>query len=187
MAVDQPVKGWFKFEGREGDRTIDQQMQGLSLLMRSVKKATVLDLGCAEGLITVEMAKTGAVALHGVEIRRQAVLDANHLRGDLPITFEEGDLNKWRPQRHYDVVVMLAILHKLKDPRAMLKEVLDKASPDLVVLRLPPRSDNPAINDARSGSKLIKLKPTLTKCGFKLIHATAGYLDEWLGYYRRAE
>lgn len=181
------VKPWFHFEGRGGHRTLDQQMQGLALLMRSVKNATVLDVGCAEGLITMEMATAGATALHGVEIRRQAVVEANTLRGDLPITFEVGDLNVWRPQHHYDVLVMLAILHKLKQPREVLHDLLFRASPDLIVLRLPPHDDNPIVRDERSGNKKIDLWPTINKMGYKLIHVTPGYLKEWVGYYRRAE
>ena len=31
----------------------------------------------------------------------------NKLRGDLPITFEVGDANVWRPRRHNDVIAML--------------------------------------------------------------------------------
>lgn len=185
--MSAPVKPWFHFEGRGGHRTLDQQMQGLSLLMRSVKNATVLDVGCAEGLITIEMAKCGATALHGVEIRHPAVEDANLSRGDLPITFEVGDLNAWAPQRHYDVLVMLAILHKLKDPKAVLRRLLLCASPDLIVLRLPPHSENPCVLDARSGGKKVDLWPTINKAGFRTLHVTAGHLNEWIGYYRRVE
>lgn len=185
--MPEPVKPWFHFEGRGGHRTLDQQMQGLSLLMRSVKNATVLDAGCAEGLITMEMAAAGATALHGVEIRRQAVDEANALRGDLPITFEVGDLNVWMPTRHYDVLVMLAILHKLKDPKVVLNRLLDRASPDLIVMRLPPHSENPCVLDARSGNKKIDLWSTINKMGYKLLHITPGYLNEWIGYYRRSK
>lgn len=178
----ESVKPWFG-----GHRTLDQQMQGLSLLMRNAKNATVLDVGCAEGLITIEMGKAGAVALHGVEIRHQAVLDANRLRGDLPITFEVGDLNVWCPTRHYDVLVMLAILHKLKDPKGALHRLLGYASPDLIAIRLPPRSGNPTVHDARSGNTKIDLWPTINMHGYKLLHVTAGYLNEWIGYYRKAQ
>jgi len=180
----KPIKPWFHFDGREGDRTLDQQMQGLGLLMRNVRNATVLDVGCAEGLITIEMAKAGAIALHGIEIRPQAVLNANTLRGDLPITFEEADVNTWRPQRRYDVVVMLAILHKLKSPREVLGSMLANCS-DFAVLRLPPRADNPAVHDERSGNKTIDLAPVFRTHGFKQLHWTLGYLGEWIGFYRR--
>lgn len=179
------TRPWFHFEGRGGDRTLDQQMQGLSLLMRNVKNATVLDVGCAEGLITIEMAKAGAIALHGIEIRRQAVLDANDLRGDLPVTFEMGDANTWTPARHYDVLVLLAILHKLKQPKETLNRLLHYGSPDLIVIRLPPHSENPVVHDARSGNKKIDLWPVLNKHGYKTLHVTAGYLNEWIGYYRK--
>jgi len=180
--AERPLKPWYTFGGRRGDRTVDQQMQGLLYLQQSVRDKTVLDLGCAEGLVTVELAKAGALALHGIEIRPAAVADANSLRGDFPITFEQADLNTWRPKRSYDVSVMLAILHKLRDPLAFLKDVA-KNTDELIAIRLPPRADNPVVNDVRSGGKRIDLQPALF--GFKLVHWTPGYLNEWVGYYRR--
>lgn len=180
----KPHRHWFPVRGEPGDRTIDQQMQGLMLLQQSVAGKTVLDVGCAEGLIDIELVKAGAIAVHGVEIRPQAVSIANELRGDLPITFEQGDMNSWRPKREYNVLVMLAILHKLKHPDLVLHDLLRHCT-DLVVLRLPPRHDNPTVRDARSGGKPIHLQRVLLGAGFDFVHATLGYLDEWVGYYRR--
>ena len=51
-------KGWFVTDGRAGDRTLAQQLVGLDKI--NVQGATVLDVGCAEGLISIEMAKRGA-------------------------------------------------------------------------------------------------------------------------------
>jgi len=133
-----------------------------------------------------DVRQTEVLEKSGVEIRRQAVDEANALRGDLPITFEVGDLNVWTPTRHYDVLVMLAILHKLKRPQEVLRRLLVDASPDLIVMRLPPHDENPCVLDERSGGKKIDLWPTINKMGYKLLHGTAGYLNEWIGYYRRA-
>lgn len=186
MGVVKPHRHWFPVRGEPGDRTVDQQMQGLMFLQQNVAGKTVLDVGCAEGLIDIELVKAGAVAVHGVELRPQAVAAANELRGDMPITFEQGDMNLWQPKRTYHVLVMLAILHKLKCPREVLHKLLQHCS-DLAVLRLPPASDNPTIRDARSGStkRPIHLARTLAGAGFKLVHWTPGYLNEWVGYYRR--
>jgi len=107
MAGKQSVnKGWFSTPGRPGDRTLDQQLNGR--LFMEARGKTVLDVGCAEGLISIELAKAGAIAVHGVEIVPEHVKVANKLRGDLPITFEVGDANVWQPKRNYDIVIALA-------------------------------------------------------------------------------
>jgi trans-aconitate methyltransferase len=184
MGVAKPHKHWFPVRGEVGDRTVDQQMQGLTYLLQNVAGKTVLDLGCAEGLIDIELIKHGAVAIHGVEIRPQAIAAANELRGDLPITFEQGDMDEWRPKRTYNVVLMLAILHKLRKPEVVLSEMLPFCS-DLLVLRLPPYATNPMVRDERSGGEPIDLNRALTRGGFRSTHITLGYLDEWIGFYRR--
>lgn len=180
----KPIRPWFKYDGRNGDRTLDQQMQGLKLLTQMVKGKTVLDVGCAEGLIDFELIGAGATAIHGVEIRPQAVVDANNMRGDRACTFEVGDADTWAPKRSYDIVLMLALLHKLKDPSAACARFAEAAR-EAVVLRLPPHADNPAVLDARSGHKLHKIYDVLRRAGFKQRHATTGYLGEWVGYYER--
>jgi trans-aconitate methyltransferase len=184
MAMVKPIRPWFKFDGRNGDRTLDQQMQGLTLLRQIVLGKTVLDVGCAEGLIDFELIKAGAIATHGVEIRPQAVEDAMKLRGPLACAFEVGNADEWQPRRSYDVVLMLAVLHKLKDPEAACARYAECAK-EWVVLRLPPRFNNPMVVDERSGNKPHDIGKVLHRAGFKQHHATSGYLGEWVGYYRR--
>jgi 2-polyprenyl-3-methyl-5-hydroxy-6-metoxy-1,4-benzoquinol methylase len=180
----KPVRPWFKFDGRNGDRTLDQQMQGLRLLLDLVKGKTVLDVGCAEGLIDFELIKAGAAATHGIEIRPHAIEDAMKLRGPLACAFEVGDADEWQPKRSYDIVIMLALLHKLKDPSAACARYAECAK-EMVVLRLPPRSDNPTVVDARSNHKTHNIGKVLRQAGFHQRHVTAGYLGEWVGYYTR--
>ena len=177
------TKPWFVMEGR-GDRTLAQQMQGLDLLLESVNGKTVLDVGCAEGLIDFELIKAGAVAVHGVENRPQAVKDANALRGRLACTFEQGDANTWHPKRSYNVLLLLAILHKLREPDAACLRFIKYAS-DMVVIRLPPNHLNPCVLDGRSGGKLFMLSDHLSRAGFGIKRVEHGYLGEWIGYYTR--
>jgi len=153
-------------------------------LLDSVKNKTVLDVGCAEGLIDFELIKAGAVATHGVEIRPQAVTDALNLRGPLACAFEVGDADTWKPVRPYDIVIMLALLHKLKDPSAACARYAECAK-EMIVLRLPPRGDNPAVVDGRSGNKKHDIGRVLRQAGFHQHHVTTGYLGEWVGYYKR--
>ena len=183
MAGKAGLKGWFSTRGRAGDRTLDQQLAGLDDLFERVPNKTVLDVGCAEGLIAIELARRGARAVHGIEIVRDHVVVANDLRDHLPVTFEVADANTYAPRRVYDIVIMLALLQKLKDPSAACKRFA-KAARELVVLRLPPLHA-PTIIDARSGNKPHDMQAMLESCGFARVKTVHGTFNEWIGYYER--
>jgi SAM-dependent methyltransferase len=182
--AQQKVKGWFWTPGRPGDRTIGDQMKGLNWLCDNCAGKSVLDIGCAEGLISIEMAKLGAVAVHGVEIVPQHVEVANRVRGDLPVTFEVADANTWRPKRSYDIVIALALLHKLRNPTAACAAFAEAAR-EAVVLRLPPEHA-PTIVDERSKNEPHYIGKTMERAGFKLRESSyGGHFGEWVGVWTR--
>lgn len=185
--ADAPQKlGWFNTKNRPGDRSLEQQLMGLDQLFAECKGKTVLDVGCAEGLISIALAQAGAVAVHGVEIIKGHVEVGNKLRKDLPVTLECQDANDWKPKRQYDIVIALALLHKLKNPTATCA-LFAAAARDLVVLRLPPLHA-PTIIDERSGNNPHHIGLTMERAGFVLEReATDGPFAEWLGYYRRVK
>lgn len=182
--MNKPIRPWFSTPGRVGDRTLKDQLKGLDALFAEAPGKTVLDAGCAEGLIAIELARAGAVAVHGVEYIRERVDFGMRAKGDLPVMLEVGDLNTWRPKRQYHIVIGLAILHKLKDPTAAAV-ALAGAATSLVVWRLPPK-DAPVVIDARSGNVPHHIGDAMSACGFTLeSESYGGHLGEWVGYYRR--
>lgn len=179
-------KGWFTAAGRDGDRTLDQQMTGLDLLLAEVAGKTILDAGCAEGLISHELARRGAKFCTGLEIVPGHVEVARELAGDLPCWFEVANLNEYDVSKcgPVDVVLMLAILHKLKNPSAVCAALAGLAL-DLCVIRLPP--SGLVIVDARSNNEPHDIGLVMDACGFYLEGTVAGPFDEYLGYFRRRE
>lgn len=178
------TKGWFSTPGRPGDRTLGDQLKGLDWLLANCAHKTVLDIGCAEGLISIEIARRGALAVHGVEIVPDHVEVANRLRGGLPITFEVGDANTWRPRRAYDIVIALALLHKTKNPTTVCA-ALAEAAREAVVLRLPP-DHAPTIIDPRSKNEPHHIGDTMGRAGFRLVSAEkSGHFGEWVGVWVR--
>lgn len=178
--VGKKLKAWF---GKGGDRTIAQQLTGLQELTKRVPGKSVLDVGCAEGLIGIHLYDAGATAIHGLEIRPDYVAEANRLRGDRACTFEVADANVWVPKRNYQIVLMLAVLQKLKDPdQACVRFV--RAARDLVVIRLPPK-EAPCIVDERSGNRRVNIDDIMDIEGFRQITVTKGPLAEWTAYYER--
>jgi SAM-dependent methyltransferase len=178
------LKGWFATDGRPGDRTIASQLMGLDKLLAEVPGKTVLDVGCAEGLLSIEFARAGALAVHGVEIRADHVATGRKLVGDLPVTLEVQNVNEWGPRRKYDIVVALAILHKLKYPGFVASLLTDYCN-DLFVLRMPPATGMTVV-DERSGNKPFDIDAVLKSRGFapELI-TNDGPFGELVAYYRR--
>lgn len=180
MGVSKPVKGWFSTPGRPGDRTLQDQLKGLDRLLDNCHGKSILDIGCAEGLISLELAKLGAT-VHGVEIVADHVKTAKSMQADLPVCFEVGDANTWAPKRQYDIVIMLALLHKLKNPTAAAARFVDAAR-EMVVLRMPPKYA-PVIIDPRSNNNPHDIGVVLAKRDFGLVQVARGHFDEWVGYY----
>ena len=183
-----PVKqGWFTTQGRLGDRTLEQQMIGLDRVRQLVKGKSVLDVGCAEGLISIEMAKAGARMVHGVEIVRAHVDCATELayKAGVKCGFYCHDANLWTPDRPYDVILLLSILHRFRDPSAAASRFA-RSCTEWCIVRLPPK-DAPTIVDWRSGEVPHHIARVMTDEGFHLEQTALGPLDEWVGYFRRAE
>lgn len=177
--MQKQVNAWFG-----GDRTVEQQLMGLDWLWANCKGRTVLDAGCAEGVITVKCAQAGAIAVHGIELVPDRVKWANKLRGDLPATFEVGDMETWRPRRQYGIVLALAILHKLKDPGACAA-ALANAARHAIMVRLPPVGA-PTIIDRRSGFVPHRIGEVIEACGLTLVNqSNDGPYGEWVGLWTR--
>lgn len=141
-------KGWFSVPGiREpADRTLAEQMIGLDEALDRARGKSVLDLGCAEGLISLEFAKAGATSVVGIErhefhlaVARQVlarsglknVTFVERMLEDVIKADEDGQI-VW----HADVVLALAIIHKLKDIASGL-EFVARAAGELIVFRWP--------------------------------------------------
>lgn len=171
-------------DGRLGARTLTQQLKGLEPLFDEVSGSTVLDVGCAEGLISIALAKAGAHSVDAVELLVDNLEVGRSLRGDLPVNFECANANTHVPRRaSYDIVLLLSILHKLKDPATRAKRYA-MASRCLVVVRLPPERA-PIVNEQRSGAVDIDIKAAIESVGFALERVVRGPFDEWTGYFRR--
>jgi len=186
--MTKPIKPWFAVGGKPGDRTLEQQMVGLDRLMAAVPGKTVLDCGCAQGLISIEMARAGAEYVHGVEILQPFVDTAWREAGDLEnVGFEQGDMNHWRPGANafFDVVVALAILQKLRDPSAVA-HMLANTARELIVIRTPPGRDPWVLPPERGRAVPHDIGRVLRHRGWRLSEQLAGTFGEVIGYWEKA-
>lgn len=182
-------KGWFKIPGvQDGDRTIEEQMKGLGPLLAEVAGKTVIDFGCAEGLVCRELLTAGAAACEGVDSVPASIKTARATTEGC--AFYVADLNSIDRQeiesatpKMKDIALALAILHKLQRPADMVR-YLAKITRSLIVIRLPAKTPG-YIDDARSGFRRVYIHTELGR-EWILEREERGHLDEWIGYYRRA-
>jgi 2-polyprenyl-3-methyl-5-hydroxy-6-metoxy-1,4-benzoquinol methylase len=178
--------GWFDLPDSPGDRTLSQQMTGLGNLIAEVSGKTVLDVGCAEGLIGIECLKAGASHLVGVELVKKHIDKAKVFGRGLECAFFVADANQFRPQKTYDIVLLLAILHKLRNPTEACLRLADAAS-DLCVIRMGINSKNQVISDPRSEFEPHDIGAAMESLGFSVECVAEGPFGEATWYYRRGE
>lgn len=181
--------------GAKGDRTIEQQLTGLRELWPRVAGKWVLDVGSAEGAISLECCRKGATYVEGWERRKDAVEWARRQAqaADLPARFHEVDVDgATHGTRRFDVILLLAILHKLKRPEAAFAAVLDRhAEPTCLVVLRTRAADWPVMRDVRSDHRKVDLHRIIYARGFTLVHEDKGpKVDgqpaEWVGLLERS-
>ena len=158
----------FGLNGRRFGTDIKKRLDGFKFLLDNVKGKSVLDIGCAEGLISLEFAKAGASLIHGFDLQDISIKHANLIFSDSEINteykFKQFDFNypnKLKEIPHlldsYDIVLFLGIYHHLKLPQA--KSILDKTfqlSKEYVVVRTDAILPNSKLSD---NFKLVKKVP----------------------------
>jgi len=168
-------KGWFSIPGvRPGDRTLKEQMMGLQPALDECAGKTVLDLGCAEGMIGREFARAGASEVVGIELLSSHLAVAKVQCRDFPqmkfICAHLGDyIQTLETIPQYDIVLALGIIHKLHDPVVPMRFAAQSAR-DLLIFRAP----------AKKYDGLIKSKFTDAKCNVPEIMASEGFVEEKL-------
>jgi SAM-dependent methyltransferase len=149
--------GWFEIPGvQSGERNLKERIRGLAPLLPVVHGGSVLDLGCAEGMIGKWLIEAGgAASVLGLDKHEPFLATAREVfAGDDRARFEVCDFDQftaWREvnslQEKYDVVLALNIIHKLAHPAQFLSDIA-RLTGRVLAIALP--AD--VINDARSGN-----------------------------------
>lgn len=181
--------GWFEIPGlQRGPRTLEEQLKGLEVALAEAKGKSVLDLGCAEGLIALEFLRAGAASVFGCDCNEGAIEQARTLNAMRPqARFEVLNLHamiadpapgQWRA----DVVLALAILHKTLEPEKAACFAASLAG-ELLVVRLPGGSKG-AIG-SKWGRESCDLREVLPRAGLRLEQQVKGPRNELVQYWRR--
>jgi SAM-dependent methyltransferase len=171
-----------------GDRTLAEQMLGLEHAAAEAVGKTVLDLGCAEGLIAREFLNVGAVHVVGLDNNFDMIQCAEGLGlNPLSAKFRFHNINEIGPDEerecHADIVLALAVFHKLRDPAVSVRE-WSRFAGTLLVIRLPKGSTG-EIRSKHWKHNTANVPVVLDKSGFDLERASPGPRGELVHYYRR--
>lgn len=183
---------WFKEAGGDlGDVRLAEQMLGLEKALDIAKDKSVLDLGCAEGLISREFLKAGAKSVTGIDITQTYVAIAIELCKDFAnAKFICSNLNNYIKSPHkgkYDVVLALAIIHKAKNPDDFLNLAIESCNPGgLIVIRYP-INQSKGIIKAKYGSNTCNVIKTMANNGFVSDGKFAGPRGEVVGYWNHGD
>src|SRR5690625_431981 len=131
--------------GLLGKKDPRKRVHALLPLAEQARDKTVLDLGCAEGLMLQPFLAGGARLVHGVDESYRRIVSARRFFGRGRSRFNVVDLNKPRRLRdrsiflpHYDIVLFLGVYQHL-DP-AIRRETLGTAlemARQVFVMRCP--------------------------------------------------
>ena len=174
------MKGWFAVPGvQEGERDMAERVVGLEKVKAAALGKSVLDLGCAEGLIGDWLIREGgAVSLLGLEKHPPYVEMAKKLVPCGYFFVADFDQPDWDTNlAMHDIVLALNIAHKLEKPEAFLDIVVSLAK-EIIALSLPAV----IINDHRSGNVPVDVIKYLQLREFGLIDRYDGYVDPVKGH-----
>jgi len=120
----------------------NDRLDGAGDILHRARGASILDIGCNRGMVAFQFVAAGASLVHGCDVYEEGLKTAREVFAEWPIPsrFEYVDLiggpcavskafgSEYR--RHYDIVLYLAVHHKLK--RVMEAAPLDSLVRHLV-------------------------------------------------------
>lgn len=167
-----------------GARSVEEQMLGLAPALEEARGKQTVDLGCAEGDISILFAMAGAKVL-AFDYNAQFIAAAESRRGNLPVKFIFSDLNQMIQKTvvSADIILALSVLHKLHTPADGVRYCCQCAR-DLIVIRLPKGSTG-KIKGKQWPFRPADIPAIMKECGFAREQKHVGPRGEWVHYYRR--
>ncbi|MFN2532271.1 MAG: class I SAM-dependent methyltransferase [Pyrinomonadaceae bacterium] len=105
-----------------------------------IKDRTFLDVGCGNGLYSIELAKRGAAEVMGIDIAEVMVdLSRNAAKSagsDTKCSFLQTDLLNFEPDRKFDVSFGIGLFDYISDPAPVLRKMRE-VTKDRVIVAFP--------------------------------------------------
>jgi len=180
-------KGWFVIPGvQDGDRTVEEQMIAVRPALAEAAGKSVLDLGCAEGLIGREFARAGAAEVFGLDSVGGHLQVATQQCIGLPMKFRQADFQvvaAGEPERQFDIVLALGVVHKMEHPADGVNFAAKSAR--LLVLFRAKGGTTDGIVRSKFGHDFCDAHQLMRQHGFWLEKIVDGTRGEAVEYWRR--
>ena len=154
----------------------DDRSPSLSLLDGDLTGKSVLDIGCAYGYFCFEAEKRNASRVVGTELKRHRFIGANIIKQitgaksqilyknifDTPFNEEPG--NEESGKEEFDIVLLLNVIHHLKEPIRALRLIAGLCTEKLII-------EFPTLSDSKFNSTLptpATIDPSLPIIGVSL-------------------
>lgn len=124
----------------QGDllRSIDKKSISFGLdLLKDKSKINVLDVGCADGYVTVDRFKDNTnLTVNGIDINSNAIERANSEYAGLKnFSFKCVDIDSFKvPKNHYQFIFSVLTLHHLANPEGVIRKLWDSLDSGGVLL-----------------------------------------------------
>lgn len=152
------------------------------------KSLRILDAGCADGLITLTLAKRHPEwSMVGMDLRDDLLAGARERAGNRRLSnvdFAAADLTQPLPQEGFDVVMALECLSEIPDDRAALAAMTAALRPGgLLVVQVPDRDWKPVLRgsspiwreEVRHGYSAAELGEMLAGAGIEQVEVSPTY------------
>lgn len=131
-------------------RGVDRSATRDLIFPKSLAGKTVLDVGCALGYFCFEAETRGAARAVGVELREDRFHDAMLLKDikESRVDFLQRDIISEPLDEHFDVILLLNVIHHLNDPIGIIRQ-LASITEERLVIEFPTFADSKFRENAR--------------------------------------
>lgn len=97
----------------------------------------VLDLGCGNGVLTLDIARTSGAKIMGVDLKEEKILMAKELNSHPNIEYRVGDATREPFNEPFDVVILSNLLEHLSFRKEFLRDICRSVKPKRILIRVP--------------------------------------------------
>jgi 2-polyprenyl-3-methyl-5-hydroxy-6-metoxy-1,4-benzoquinol methylase len=136
--------GYQKIELPSGKSTRGRDRSGgIALLNEDLSGKSVLDIGCAYGYFCFEAEKRNAARIVGTELKKERYIGANILKEILSskCEFLYQDVIEFPLEEKFDVILLLNVIHHLKEPIHALR-VVSRFCKEKLIIEFPTLEDS---------------------------------------------
>jgi len=142
-------------------------------IIEKEKSDKVLDIGCGDGIFSIELAKRG-YGVVGVDLNVKSVNYAKYFskRSEVKIDFLVGDACHLPfANESFDIILCSEVLEHIKDDEGAIREIERVLKQNgLLILTVPSDKASPYPGHVRCGYSLYDISSKLTKSGINIIN-----------------